>query len=42
VHIGGIQFLVLGLEITLWLFLLRVIEMKMHNNAIGKGLSFIH
>lgn len=42
VHTGGIQFLIDGLVILLWLFLFRVIELKMHNNAVGKAFAFIH
>ena len=42
IHVGGMQFLVLGLEILLWLALFRIIEMLTHKNVVGKSLAFIH
>lgn len=42
VHIGGVSFLILGLEILLWLTLFRIIEMWAANNVVGKSLAFIH
>jgi hypothetical protein len=42
VHVGGISFLILGMEILLWLALFRVIEMYTSQNVVGKSLAFIH
>lgn len=42
VHIGGMQFLIMGLTILLWLFVFRVMEVVFKNNALGRGMAFIH
>jgi len=42
VHIGGMQFLIMGLTILLWLFVFRVMEVAFRGNALGRGLAFIH
>lgn len=42
VHIGGMQFLIMGLTILLWLFVFRVMEVVFKGNALGRGMAFIH
>ena len=41
VHTGGIQFLVWGLVIIIWMAIFRIIEMWLAHTPIGRGLAFI-
>ena len=41
-HIGFVEFLIFLLYFIVAGFLLRVVEIAMHNNALGQALSFIH
>jgi len=42
VHIGGMQFLITGLTILLWLFVFRVFEIVFKDNPVGRAMAFIH
>ena len=42
VHVGGVQFLVDGAIILIWLAIFRMLEIWLHKTAIGRGLAFIH
>jgi hypothetical protein len=42
VHIGGIQFAILGLQILIWLFVFRALETLLADTPIGRALAFIH
>lgn len=41
-HIGFVEFLVIGLYIIVWGFLFRTLEIWMHNNPVGQAMSFIY
>jgi hypothetical protein len=41
VHTGGVQFLIFGISILIWMAIFRILEIWLHGNAIGRGLAFI-
>jgi hypothetical protein len=42
IHLGFIEFVIVGLYFVLWGFLLRVISIAASNTTFGQALSFIH
>jgi len=42
IHLGFIEFVIVGLYFILWGFLLRVISIAAANTTFGQALSFIH
>lgn len=42
IHLGFIEFVIVGLYFVLWGFLLRVISIAAANTSFGQALSFIH
>ena len=42
VHIGGIQFVIVGLQILIWLAIFRILEVHLRNNIAGRALAFVH
>lgn len=42
IHLGFIEFLIVGLYFVLWGFLLRTLAVATANTSFGQALSFIH
>jgi hypothetical protein len=42
IHLGFIEFVIVGLYFILWGFLLRIISIAAANTTFGQALSFIH
>jgi hypothetical protein len=42
IHLGFIEFVIVGLYFILWGFLLRVLSIAAANTTFGQALSFIH
>jgi hypothetical protein len=42
VHISGIEAVKIALVVTIYLAVLRVVELKWPDSSVGKALSFIH
>lgn len=42
IHLGFIEFVIVGLYFILWGFLLRVLSIVAANTTFGQALSFIH
>jgi hypothetical protein len=39
IHVGLIEFLVVGAYVTIWNFLMRALAAQLHTNTAGKALS---
>lgn len=42
IHLGFVEFLIVGLYLIVWGFLLRVLSIATANTSFGQALSFIH
>jgi hypothetical protein len=42
IHLGFIEFFIVGLYFIIWGFLIRILSIAAVNTTFGKALSFIH
>lgn len=42
IHLGFIEFIIVGLYFIIWGFLLRILSVAAANTTFGQALSFIH